>query len=84
MGIDPLSSATRAAKRNLLIVSLLTITFRACQISIDKIPFSGLTINFDPGVFAFLLAALLFYFLVTFLLTTTLTSATSNRLHMRD
>jgi hypothetical protein len=34
---DPLSTATRTTKRNLLVASLVAITFRAFDISADKI-----------------------------------------------
>jgi hypothetical protein len=68
MAVDPLSSATRTAKRNLLIASALAITYRSFDITIDKIPFSGLSINFDPRVFVFLLTIALLYFTLTFAL----------------
>lgn len=68
MVIDPLSAATRAAKRNLLVSSILVLTYRAFDISVEKIPFAGMSITFDPGVFAFLLSLAIIYFGVTFAL----------------
>jgi hypothetical protein len=65
---DPLSSATRATKRNLLVVSVLGISANAFNISIDKIPLAGLSVNFDDRLFAFLLVITLAYFLCTFVL----------------
>lgn len=68
MAVDPLSPATRATKRNLLAVSMLAITYRAFDVTIDKIPVAGLSIAFDNRVFAFLLIASLLYFTATFAL----------------
>lgn len=65
---DPLSSATRNTKRQLLIVGVVAITFKAFDVSIEKIPLSGLVINFNRGVFEFLLAIALIYLLLTFIL----------------
>lgn len=65
---DPLSTATRATKRNLLIASVLAISANAFNISIDKIPLAGLSVNFDDRLFAFLLVITLAYFLGTFVL----------------
>jgi hypothetical protein len=65
---DPLSSATRATKRNILIASVLAISANAFNISIDKIPLAGLSVNFDDRLFAFLLVLSLVYFLCTFVL----------------
>jgi hypothetical protein len=52
---DPLSPATRATKRNLLLASVLAISANAFNVSIDKIPVAGLSITFDDRLFAFLL-----------------------------
>jgi hypothetical protein len=68
MSTDPLSNATRNAKRNLLAVSVLAITYRAFDVSIDKIPIVGLSINFDSRVFVFLMSLCLLYFFCTFAL----------------
>lgn len=68
MGTDPLEKSTRDAKRNLLLVSVAIITVKAFNVSVEKIPLGGLSINFDPGALGFLLAAALLYFLFTFLL----------------
>lgn len=68
MATDPLSSATRAAKRNLLLASTVAITYSAFNISISKIPVGGLAIEFDDRVFAFLLIMVTLYFLTTFIL----------------
>jgi hypothetical protein len=65
---DPLSPATRNTKRQLLVVSVIALTFKAFEISIEKIPVAGLTINFDRGVFEFLIAIALIYLLLTFIL----------------
>jgi len=66
MATDPLSTATRATKRNLLAVSVIAIAYQAFDVRISKIPLAGLEAVFDPRLFAFLLFALLFYFFVTF------------------
>lgn len=68
MGVDPLSSATRTAKRNLLLAATIAITYSAFDVSISKIPVGGLAIEFDNRVFAFLLIAVLVYFTATFAL----------------
>src|SRR5258708_5111953 len=65
---DPLSSATRANKRNLLVVSVIAISASAFNVSIDKIPVGGLSMSFDDRLFAFLLVVVLLYFLATFIL----------------
>jgi hypothetical protein len=65
---DPLSPATRAIKRNLLVASVLAISANAFNVSIDKIPVGGLSITFDDRLFAFLLVIVLVYFLCTFIL----------------
>jgi hypothetical protein len=66
--IDPLSPATRATKRNLLIASLVGIAFKAFDITVQQIPLAGLSIKFDRGIFEFLLLAVLLYLLITFCL----------------
>ncbi|WP_213285926.1 hypothetical protein [Bradyrhizobium sp. sGM-13] len=63
---DPLSTATRATKRNLLVTSVLAISANAFSVSIEKIPIGGLSINFDGRLFAFLLLVVLLYFFCTF------------------
>ena len=65
---DPLSTATRATKRNLLITSILAISASAFNVKVDKIPVGGLSISFDDHLFAFLLLATLLYFFCTFAL----------------
>jgi hypothetical protein len=65
---DPLSTATRATKRNLLVASVLAISANAFNVSVDKIPVGGLSITFDDRLFAFLLLVVLIYFLCTFIL----------------
>lgn len=67
MAIDPLSPSTRIAKRNLLAVSILAITYKAFNITIENIPIAGLNIRFDRGAFAFLLLCGASYFGLTFL-----------------
>jgi hypothetical protein len=44
---DPLSPATRAMKRNLLIASVVAISANAFKVSIDRIPMEGLSESFD-------------------------------------
>jgi hypothetical protein len=66
MAVDPLSPATRATKRNLLVASVLAITYRAFDVTINTIPIAGLSIAFDRRLFAFLLIVTLFYFTTTF------------------
>jgi hypothetical protein len=63
---DPLSAATRLAKRNLLAASLVAIVVTAFNVSIEKIPVAALQISFDKGAFDFLLLVVLIYFLVQF------------------
>jgi hypothetical protein len=65
---DPLSPATRATKRNLLVASVLAISANAFNVSVDKIPVGGLSINFDNRLFAFLLLVVLLYFFCTFVI----------------
>jgi hypothetical protein len=67
MAVEPLSDSTRTAKRNLLIASVLAVTYRAFDVTIDKLPFAGIVVDFNKGLFAFLLTLLLGWFLVTFL-----------------
>jgi len=66
MAVDPLSSATRAAKKNLLAASLVAITFKSFDVSIDAIPVAGLVLRFDSGLFSFLLIVVIAYTLITF------------------
>jgi len=61
-------SSNQVNKRNLLIVSVLAISASAFNVSVDKIPVGGLSINFDNRLFAFLLLVTLIYFLCTFML----------------
>ncbi|NYG47935.1 hypothetical protein GGD67_005418 [Bradyrhizobium sp. IAR9] len=63
-----MEKSTRDAKRNLLLVSVAIITIKAFNVTVEKIPLGGLSINFDPGALGFLLAGALLYFFVTFLL----------------
>lgn len=65
---DPLSGATRALKRNLLLASVVAIAFKAFKVSVDHISLAGISANFDRGVFEFLIILSLLYFLVTFCL----------------
>jgi hypothetical protein len=65
---DPLSPATRATKRNLLLASVIAISASAFNVSIDRIPVGGLSITFDDRLFAFLLLIVLAYFLCIFIL----------------
>jgi hypothetical protein len=68
MTTDPLSTATRTAKRNLLAVSILAITYKAFNVTVENIPIEGLNLKFQPGAFAFLLLSAVTYFLATFAL----------------
>lgn len=63
---DPLSSATRTIKRNLLAVSASALLIKLYGVTVNKIPMSGLEMSFDPGVVAFCLVAIITYFLTTF------------------
>ena len=63
---DPLSGATRALKRNLLLVSLVAVTFKAFKIKVEHISVAGVNMDFDRGVFEFLILVSLVYFLLTF------------------
>jgi hypothetical protein len=63
-----LSPTTRTTERNLLVASVLAITYKAFHVTIDKIPVAGLSLNFDNRVFTFLLLIALVYFLCTFVL----------------
>lgn len=65
---DPLSPATRAIKRNLLVASVLGIAANAFKVSINQIPIAGMSISFDERLFAFLLFVTLSYFLGVFIL----------------
>lgn len=65
---DPLSPATRATKRNLLLASVVAISANAFNVSVDRIPVAGLSISFDDRLFAFLLLVVLVYFFCTFVL----------------
>jgi hypothetical protein len=47
---------------------MLAITYRAFEVTIDKIPIAGLSISFDNRVFAFLLVVSILYFAATFAL----------------
>lgn len=67
MAVEPLSDSTRTAKRNLLVASVLAVTYRAFDVKIDKLPFAGIVVDFNKGLFAFLLTLLLCWFLLTFL-----------------
>lgn len=68
MASDPLSAATRATKRNLLAVSSVVILIKVFDVSINKIPLSGLELTFDRGAVMFGLLAMLCYFFLAFLL----------------
>jgi hypothetical protein len=65
---DPLSPATRAMKRNLLIASVVAISANAFKVSIDRIPMGGLSVSLDVRLFCFPAVIVLLYFLATFLL----------------
>ena len=65
---DPLSSATRSTKRNLLVAALVAITFRTFAVSIDAIPIGAWKVTFNQGAFEFLIASTLIYLLCTFTL----------------
>jgi len=66
MPIDPLSGTTRNAKRNLLVAAIVAITYRAFDISIEKIPVAGIMIDFNKGAFSFLIILILIYFVSIF------------------
>jgi hypothetical protein len=66
MAVEPLSDSTRTAKRNLLVTGVLAVTYRAFDVTIDKLPFAGIVIDFNKGIFAFILTVVLGYFLLSF------------------
>jgi len=68
MTVDPLSSSTRTTKRNLLVASVVAISYTAFDVKVSKIPVGGLSIEFDQRVFTFLLLMVLLYFFATFAL----------------
>lgn len=69
MSTDPLSNTTRATKRNLLVLSVLAITYRAFDVTVDRVPVTGgLSITLDPRVIVFLVSLCLLYFFCTFVL----------------
>lgn len=68
MAVDPLSTSTRAIKRNLLAAATGAIIYRAFDVSISKIPIGGVAIEFDGRVFTFILLVAIAYFLATFAL----------------
>jgi hypothetical protein len=65
---DPLSGATRDAKRNLLLASVVAVIFKGFNISIQHISVAGINTDFNRGVFQFLILISLIYFFVTFCL----------------
>jgi hypothetical protein len=65
---SPLSSATRATKRNLLAVSLVPLAANASNLRVHQIPVVGLLIDFEDRLFSFLMLAVPFSFLGTFIL----------------
>lgn len=54
------------SKRNLLAASVIAITYKAFDVTVDKIPIAGATINFDRGIFGFLIVITIVYFLLVF------------------
>jgi hypothetical protein len=66
MAADPLSAATRTTKRNLLAVSSVIILIKMFDVSLDKLPVSGLVLTYDEGAVMFGLVAATVYFLVAF------------------
>ncbi|MDQ2106518.1 hypothetical protein [Azospirillum isscasi] len=68
MAHDPLSTATRAAKRNLLVASSVLILTKAFNVTVQKIPALGYEVNIGPGALLFALIISTFYFFITFTL----------------
>jgi hypothetical protein len=66
MAIDPLSSATRNTKRNLLVASVFALAYRGFDVTIDKIPVAGLSIAFNEKLLTFFILICLLYFFATF------------------
>jgi hypothetical protein len=66
MDTDPLSTATRATKRNLLVASIVAIAYRGFDVTVERIPVAGLSIAFNEKLFTFLILCCLLYFLATF------------------
>jgi hypothetical protein len=81
---DPLSTATRATKRNLLVASVLAISANAFNVSIEKIPVAGMSVNFDNRLFGFLILTVLLYFLGTFILYYAIDIKNVARTHHQD
>jgi hypothetical protein len=65
---DPLSAATRTLKKQLLVTAVGTITFKAFDVTIEHIPIAGLSIQFNRGVFEFLMFITLAYLIPVFAL----------------
>jgi hypothetical protein len=65
---DPLSAATRASKPNLLVASILAITYRAFDISLWTLAGRPTDPTVDPRALTFLLIAALLYLTASFIL----------------
>ncbi|MFZ0845662.1 MAG: hypothetical protein WAM62_07705, partial [Pseudolabrys sp.] len=65
--LDPLSSATRATKRNLLGTSTLSIAIKAFDINIEHVDVLGVEVDAAKGALTFILLAAQIYFLLSFL-----------------
>lgn len=63
-GTDPLSTATRIAKRNLLLVSFFATVAKSLGLSITE--YGGLKVDADPGAAATFLYVAIIYFLFEF------------------
>jgi hypothetical protein len=78
---DPLSSATRATKRNLLAVSLVPIAANASNLRVHLILVVGLSIDFKNRLFSFLmLTALVIFWVLSFFITSSTEKISSSRI----
>jgi hypothetical protein len=78
---SPLSSATRATKRNLLAVSLVAIAANASNLRVHQILVVGLSIDFENRVFSFLmLTALVIFWVLSFFITSSTDKISNSRI----
>lgn len=66
MTIDPLSNATRAAKRNLLLVSSAAILVKTFNLTVERLPVGIAVITVDQGALNFAIVMSLVYFGIAF------------------
>lgn len=66
MATDPLSSATRTNKRNLIAAASAVILLKTYSGKVEKLPVGGVTFRIEPGAVMFALVVTVAYFLTTF------------------